>query len=739
MKKLPGGLAIAGGAMAALFAVALCVAGSLAIAQEAAAPSVTAPEPAAPEAQAAPTPPAAAPAPVLEDLVLFKGDPVEAAGKVKFDGQNFAVPGRGPVSRNDVQLIEFRLPDNRQQGAAEADPEALSPLAQSKLAAAGETGKQFPGVPGIVLVDDGEFTLRPDGSNTYRYHFAGLVLKEEQKGWAQVSVGFTEGRSRARILYARSVSPDGIVSTLSPDEIKVASPTQEMVFFNPHLKTLSGVVRGVEVGSVVEYEYEHDYYNPEDPRLFSPGFQFQGAEPVLFSRVKVYVPSGTTYNYMTRNFPDPALAEPVVEEKDGVKTYCWTLENMAPITSEPAMPPTEDIVPMMESSIFKSHQEVYDLLRQLQAARMVPTAQIEAAVNQITDGANLIDDKIARIYHWVQEKTRYISIKGSLGAGFSGHTADETFENRYGDCTDKAILFATMLKVVGVDSYPLIVQTNDAGTAITEIPTLSGNHCINEICVGDRSFYLDTTAQDYRYPYFRSDDHDIFALNAIRGDIKRIPVPMPSDNRRLSRLNVKLSPEGDVEVKTNTEYNGSVEAGVRGFWKSAREDSRPMLMAQYVNSISPGAILDNFTLSKLEDLIEPLVMTLDYRLPGHAIRTGGVMYLTMPTLERDYAEVSLESRKFPIQYMTTEERILEIDLAMPEGFKAKWLPAALEINNPYLDYSAKYEERDGHVVFRESFQRLQRIVPVKDYATYRDALRSISAFSKQEIFLTEKG
>jgi hypothetical protein len=132
------------------------------------------------------------------------------------------------------------------------------------------------------------------------------------------------------------------------------------------------------------------------------------------------------------------------------------------------------------------------------------------------------------------------------------------------------------------------------------------------------------------------------------------------------------------------------------------------------------------------------VMTLDYRLPGHAIRTGGVMYLTMPTLERDYAEVSLESRKFPIQYMTTEERILEIDLAMPDGFKAKWLPPALEINNPYLGYSAKYEERGGHVVFRESFQRLQRIVPVKDYAEYRDALRSISAFSKKEIFLTEK-
>ena len=678
------------------------------------------------------------PATVREDIVLFQGDPVESNGAVTFDGKNFAMPGRDPIPRDEVQFLEFQI-SGQQQASSTADAaNTLSELAQNKLAAASEMAAQHPGVPGVIVVDDGLFTLRPDGSYGYRYHFAGLVLKEEQKNWAQISVSFTEGRSRARILYARAVAPDGTVTTLSPDELKVASPTQEMVFFNPHLKVLSGVVPGVEAGSVVEYEYEYDYYNPEDPRLFSPGYQFQGTEPVVFSRVTVNVPNGTTYNYVTRNFPDPALAEPAVEEHDGVKTYSWTLENMPPIATEPYMPPIEDVVPTMDSSVFKSHDEVYGLLRKLQEARITPTPRIQKAVKQITGGADSLEEKIARIYYWVQDKTRYISIKGSLGAGFSGHTADETFDNRYGDCTDKAILFSTMLKCIGVDSYPLIVKTNDAGTAVTEIPTLSGNHCISEVCLPDRSFYLDTTAQNYRYPYFRADDHGIFALNAIRGDIKKIPTPPPSDNQRLSRLDVKLSPEGDLEVKTRNTYNGNVEAGVRGFWKRAREDSRPMLMAQYVNSISPGAILDDFTLSNLQDLGEPLAMTLDYRLPGHAIRTGQVMYLTMPTLERDYPEVALESRKYPIQYHTTEERILEIDLEMPEGFKLKWAPPALEIKNPYLDYSAAYTEQDGKVLFRETFRRLERIVPVEDYEMYRDALRSIAAFSKKEIFLTEK-
>ncbi|MCX5759527.1 MAG: hypothetical protein NTU83_13685, partial [Candidatus Hydrogenedentes bacterium] len=267
---------------------------------------------------------------------------------------------------------------------------------------------------------------------------------------------------------------------------------------------------------------------------------------------------------------------------------------------------------------------------------------------------------------------------------------------------------------------------------------LSGNHCISEVCFQGRDFYLDTTAQTYRYPYFRADDHGVSALNAIRGDLRTIPVPPPEDNRRISRLDVALTANGDAAVKTRNEYNGTVEAGVRAFWKRAREDERKPMMMEYVNSLSPGAVLHAFTLSPLEDLGKPLEMTLDYALTGHAIRVKDLLYLRMPTLERDFPEAAFETRRYPIEYMTTEERILDIDLAVPAGFHVKWTPPPLDVSSPYLDYHAKYEEKDGHVVLHETLRRLERTVPAADYPAYRDALRHIAAFGKQEVFLTEK-
>jgi len=676
---------------------------------------------------------------VTETLTPYRGDAVEGLEGLAFDGEHFSAPGRPPVPRNAVQSIEFRLDDLPMNHGRDARATGLTPLARAKLDQGARMAEDFPGVGGVILVDDGEFVYREDGTHAYRYHFAGLVLKEEMKSWAQIAIGFTEGRSRGRILFAHSINPDGTVARLAPDAVKVSSPSEAMQFFNANRKVLSGVIPGVEVGSIVEYGYEYEYYNPEDPRLFSPGYLFQGTEPVVFSQVEVTVPKATTFRYVTRNFPEGLDEEPAVEEDGQTKTYTWLVEGMPPVTPEPMMPPIHDLVPMMDASIFESHDEVFDLLRKLQEARIRQTPEIDAKVNEIVGDAATTDDKIARIYHWVQENTRYISIKGSLGAGFSGHTAQETFENRYGDCTDKAILFATMLGSVGVDSYPIIVRTNDAGVAVTEIPMLSGNHCISEVCLPDRSFYLDTTSQNYRYPYFRADDHGVFALNAIRGDIKRIPLPPPSDNRRLSHLDVVLAPNGDAVVRTRNEYNGNIEAGVRGFWKSVREDDRKLRMAQYVNSISPGAVLDDFALSDLNDLATPLTMRIDYALPKHAIRAKDLMYLRMPTLERDYPEVALDARRYPIQYYTTEERVLEIDLTLPQGFRPKWLPPPLTIANPYLEFRAAYEEDAGRVRFREDFRRVQRIVPPEDYPAYRDALREIAAFSKQEVFLTGKG
>ncbi|MBN2312151.1 MAG: DUF3857 domain-containing protein, partial [Candidatus Hydrogenedentes bacterium] len=270
-------------------------------------------------------------APVREQLTPYQGEPVAGLEGVTFDGEVFHVPDMEPVSRQDVQMLQFQAEEGP-EGEGEAGQEgALSELAQSLLERGRAMAEQYPGVCGVILVDDGEFVYRKDGTSVYRYHFAGLVLKEEAKGWGQFSSGFTEGRSRVQVEFARSVAPDGTVRTLTPDALKVGSPSEAMQFFNPNQKVLSGVIPGVEVGSVVEYCYENERYAPEDPRIFFPGYFFQGTEPVVLSRARVVLPKGVTFHYLTRHFPDEASQEPVKEEGGGTVAYTWTIEDSPPL------------------------------------------------------------------------------------------------------------------------------------------------------------------------------------------------------------------------------------------------------------------------------------------------------------------------------------------------------------------------------------------------------------------------
>ena len=356
--------------------------------------------------------------PVNENLTLFQGEPIENVQGVSFDGEVFEVPGAGVISRDEVTVLLFQ-PAEAEGGeaAASAGVAGLSDLAQEMLPKGQALAEQFPGTGGVILIDDGLFVYNDDGTHRYRYHFAGLVLKEEMKSWAQFAAGFTEGRSRVRVLEAKSVAPDGTLYTLPAEALRVGSPSEEMQFFNPSRKVVGGVIPGVEIGSIVEYIYEYENYNPEDSRLFLPGYYFQSTEPLALSRVTVEVPDRLPFHHYTRHFPAPAQSEPEVEGQGGRVRYGWALHDVPQLVPEPMMPPQADLTPRMEASIFGSYEEVYALQRDLQQSRMKLTPQIEAEVARIIEGAESIDEKLARNYHWAKTNTRYSSIKERLGSG----------------------------------------------------------------------------------------------------------------------------------------------------------------------------------------------------------------------------------------------------------------------------------------------------------------------------------
>ncbi|MBP7634038.1 DUF3857 and transglutaminase domain-containing protein [Candidatus Ozemobacteraceae bacterium] len=674
---------------------------------------------------------AAIPLPAAQ-LTLLNGETVDA-DELLLESATFSLRiGSETVhhARETVRDISFSA-RKREETALATEAADLLPL----LNRGRECLAKYPDAPSVTVLDELDYRLRPDGTNRTFVRQVLLLAKEESLGAAEVGIGFDPNRERVRLIHARCLTPDGSVHSVSPDQIKVTKASSGGEYYNPY-QTMSFTIPEAEVGCMIDYAYETEEYNPFDRKLFEGRSFFQDSNPVVESLLTVRVPKGTPLYHVAPQCP-PDKAQPAVRDEDGETVHRWHFTDMPPVISEPMMPPWREIVPNVAFSIQKDRTYLWDRLTPMFEKRFIVTDIVKAQVEKLTKGATDIHDKIARLYRFCQQDIRYISIKGSLAANQVGRAAEETLKNRFGDCTDKGMLLATMLKCLGIEAYPVGVRTNDAGKAIREIGIFDDNHCITEVHLASEVFYLDSTASDYRYPALRSDDHDVSVDNAQLRRINHVPLPPPEGNSTLTTRTLTLSPDGSLRIESATIATGTGEASLRGWIRSLKPEEFERHTRGSIGAISPNYTLEVATHSHPLDFSRPFMLGSTYTLHRFAPRSGSYMIFEVPGLRLRFPEVGLASRTYDISYGTTSLRADEITVKLPAGFTVKYLPAPVSVETPWVRFSSKYTQTGDTIVLSRRTAVTARRVPVAEYHRLKQALEKISQSTEERIFLEE--
>lgn len=654
---------------------------------------------------------------------------------ISFENGIFILKEKGRLEAGKVKSV--RIVNLAEKQKLVSEKTFIDKDVQAIVASASEAEKKFQNVNGIIILDEGTNILNEDGTTKYRYHFIGKVLTNKAKEWANVGLYFSEERSKANVILARTIASDGKVIELDRSTIQISSPSREAEFFGSG-KIMSFTIPAVEIGSLIEYIYEYDNFNPWDKNIYEPSFYFQGEDPVVMSKVTVTIPASKELNYISKNMPANSR-EPVITKGANSVSYMWKVENVESIVKEPYMPDSADITPQIHGCMLKDREYLYDWASKIILERMKLTPELEEATLKITKNVNTVEEKIARLYYFVQNEIRYISIKGSMSSGWGGHPAYQTFQNKYGDCIDKSILFSTMLKAIGIEAYPVSLRTNDKGTAVTEISVLDANHAIVEIHLKDRVFYLDPVSRNFRYPYFCGMDHGVYAINEITKKINFIEIPSPEFNLNIYNIDIDVKSNGDSFIITKGGYNGDYEANLRSAWERVPENMRLELFQNHINSLSPGGKLKKIDFVNLSDISKPLEVNYEYVLPKYSILAGKLMIFEIPGLEYSFPEIALSDRKYDIEYTTSRETKHIINIKIPAGYKIKYLPKSVNLScGAYASYDGTYEIKDNNIVFKDDFKRFKRVIAVKDYKQYKEFLQGIAKFSRDKIFLAKE-
>jgi len=654
---------------------------------------------------------------------------------VSYAGDKLTTADGETLSRDDLKILNVIPPATEAVGYAgfmPLTPAQLEEYRRRAMKAAGD----FPGIAGVACLDHGVDGLKEDGGHYYRYHGLVLVLKESRLDVANLSLWYEEGRTRSSILLGRSIQPDGSESVLKPGMIKVASRAEEDIYFNKNDRQVSATIPGVKIGSLVEFIYEIDLYNPDDPELFFPGFTFQGQEPFLDSILEVNIPKARKLNYATRNMAKEQSV-PEIVTKDSITTYRWAMHDVPPFVPEAMMPPENDVLPNVRCSLFFEWGKLMEGVAKFQRERIAVTPELQKLADDLTAGMRSDDEKMKAIYEWVQRNIIYLSIKGSRSSGWSGHPAIETFKNGYGDCTDKAILTATLCKAAGIEAQPLIVKTNSEAAAYTEIPCMDANHCINVVYPDGRPRVIDATASDYRYPYFSAMDHGIKGVNCVKGEIIDIPVPPPEDNLKTSEQELVLAPDGSGTLSERNVYNGNYEAGLRGYWKTVPPNERKFYMQQYLQRERPGAQLIECEFADVMDLTAAFNLRMTYKMPRMATPAKDLLLLRIPTIQKDFPEIAKPTRQFPISTYTSRGLRTSLTVRLPEGFEVAAVPEKLAVESKHLHYAGAYAIEDSGRTLKatEEFDQKTRWIPVADFEQYRADALHILRWTQRQIVI----
>ncbi len=592
----------------------------------------------------------------------------------------------------------------------------------------------YQGNSSVFLLDYAKVKVSSNFKKTSLIHQKIKIIGQEGKKFAELRIPFDSERQKVRIISAFTITREGKKLKVSKNNIRTVTPAEltEYTALYPGVKTICINFPGVEIGSVIEYEYKIYTYKPLIKNQFYDGFYFQSKEPFAVSRYELRVPKE-----MKIHIKEFGVKLKEKKKSYGYITYIWEKKNVPPILEEPLMPPLYEIVPKVYITTFNSWEEVGNWYYNLSKETSNPDEEIIKKVKELTEGKNK-EEKISSIYNFVCQKVRYVGVE--LGTyGFKPHNASDVFHLRYGDCKDKANLMKTMLEVAGIKSYLTLI--NASGKIEKEIPYPGQfNHAIIAIENNGKFLFLDPTSEVYRFPQIPPSDQNKYVLIAKPQPLlTKTPLFPPEKNFRKREIKANLDEKGNLISEVKIETSGIYDASMRNSFRYLKEIERKRALSSELNRILPGTTLLSFKIEGVENLEKNVSENYSFKTNSFATRIKNKIIFTPAIIDKlsDTSIVALEKRNYPLRFGYLLKKEETITYTLPENFKVEILPSSIEIRKDFAYFKYKVENRDGKIFYKRIFEIKKEEIKPEEYDEFRNFYRTVSKIDRLPVILTK--
>lgn len=440
-------------------------------------------------------------------------------------------------------------------------------------------------------------------------------------------------------------------------------------------------------------------------------------------KLTVVSPSSNPLHYKMFNY----RGEPTITEEKDNKVYTWEVKDMPAVEYEYAAPSWRELT----TSVFLATEKftigdyegsnaswkdfgrfVYDLKKD----RDVLPEDVKKKVHELTDGVTDPKEKVRKLYAYMQQNTRYISIQLGVG-GWQPFDANFVASKKYGDCKALSNYMYSLLKEAGIKSvYTCITSSSNDNYLLTDLPSSQFNHIILFVPDGKDTTWLECTSQTLSAGYIGGGTGNRFALAVDEngGTLVRTPKYGKEENLQLRHITATIDETGMLKAAIQTKYMAEQQDKLHYVTTGLSRDK----LMEYLKENIDLATYDvtNFSYQKEQSSLPVISEKLDLVADNYATVSGKRCFIVPNIISRTYRKIKpTESRKYDLVLDFEFRDVDSTEITIPVGYATEAVPQDVKIESKFGKYSNSIKVAGNKITYYRTYEHLSGRFPPADY------------------------
>jgi uncharacterized protein YdcH (DUF465 family) len=444
---------------------------------------------------------------------------------------------------------------------------------------------------------------------------------------------------------------------------------------------------------------------------------------VEYSSMTVTLPAGIDFRYKAFN----NTGKPVITDGKEGKSYKWELKNFAAVETEYKSPHWYELTPVVAMGPVQFQIEDYKgnmgswfeygkFVHALKEGKDNLPDNIKQTVHQLTEGLTDAKQKIDKLYKFLQDNTRYISIQLGIG-GWQPYDAAYVAAKKYGDCKALSNYMFALLKEAGIRSNYTLVKSGPGNKFfMNDFPSSQFNHVILSVPLLKDTVWLECTSQTLSPGYLsdHTDDRFVLVVDENGGTLVRTPKYGLNENLEVRKINVTVDDAGTAKIEAATMYKALQQDYLQGMINAlSNEKVKESLNERFS---LPSYTLNNFSYREEKSSLPVINEKLEITATNYAAISGKRLFITPNILTKSGRKLTPDdTRKYDIVENLEYRDIDTVEIKIPAGYKLESLPKEISLTTKFGKYAAAVKVVDDKIIYYRLMEQYSGRFPAKEY------------------------